>query len=44
MNMGNDREALAEIQIASRLDPAKQLYHAREQELMRLMRAGNPAQ
>ena len=42
MNMGQDREALAEIQTASRLDPAKQLYHAREEELMRLMRSGNP--
>jgi hypothetical protein len=37
MNMGRDREALAELQTATKLDPQKQLYHAREEELIRLM-------
>jgi Flp pilus assembly protein TadD len=39
MNMGRDREALAEMQTATQLDPEKKLYHAREEELIRLMRA-----
>ena len=42
MNMRQDREALAEIQVASRLDPEKRLYHAREEELIRLIRSGSP--
>jgi hypothetical protein len=40
MNMGRDDEALVEIQTASRLDPEKALYHAREEQLLKLMKAG----
>jgi Flp pilus assembly protein TadD len=39
MNLGRDSEALAEMQMATRLDPDKLLYHAREEELQKLMRA-----
>ena len=38
MNLGRDNEALAEMQTATRLDPDKVLYHAREEELQRMMR------
>ena len=37
--MGRDGEALAEMQTATRLDPEKKLYHAREEELLQLMHA-----
>jgi hypothetical protein len=39
--MGRDREALTEMQTATRLDPEKQLYRARAEELMRLIGSGN---
>ena len=39
MNMGRDREALAEIETAARLDPSKELYNARKEELLRLMKS-----
>jgi hypothetical protein len=32
---------LAEMQVASRLDPEKKLYRAREEELMKLMHASS---
>jgi hypothetical protein len=41
MNMGRDGQALEEMRIATRLDPQKTLYHAREEELLRLMRSGS---
>jgi hypothetical protein len=39
MNLGRDREALAEIETAARLDPTKELYNARKEELLRLMKS-----
>jgi Flp pilus assembly protein TadD len=39
MNLGRDSEALAEMGVATRLDPGRVLYHAREEELQRLMRS-----
>ena len=39
ISIGRESDALAEMQVATRLDPEKQLYHAREQELLRLMQS-----
>ena len=39
MNMGRDKEALAEMETASRLDPEKRLYTSRKDELEQLMRS-----
>jgi hypothetical protein len=39
--LGRDPEALAEMQVATRLDPEKALYHAREEELLQLMHSAS---
>ena len=41
MSMGRDNEALAELELASSLKPGKNLYHARQDELLKLMKEGN---
>jgi tetratricopeptide (TPR) repeat protein len=41
MTMDRYQEALAELEIASHLDPAQSLYRARKDELIKLMKA-NP--
>jgi Flp pilus assembly protein TadD len=41
MNLGRDREALDELETASRLDPNKALYNARKEELLRLMKSAS---
>ena len=39
INLGRDNEALSEIETATRMDPGKTLYRARQEELLQLMRA-----
>jgi hypothetical protein len=39
MTMNRNDEALAELEIASRLDPGQKLYRARMEELLKLMKA-----
>jgi Flp pilus assembly protein TadD len=39
MNLHRDDEALAELETAARLDPERQLYRARRDELRKLMRS-----
>jgi tetratricopeptide (TPR) repeat protein len=41
MSLSRNGEALAELEIASHLDPEEKLYRARKEELVRLMN-GNP--
>jgi hypothetical protein len=41
MSLGRDSEALAEMDTATRLDPDKQLYNARKEELRRLMKSNS---
>jgi hypothetical protein len=36
--MDRNEEALAELEVAARLDPQRSLYRARREELMRLMK------
>jgi predicted Zn-dependent protease len=38
MSMDRNQEALAELEIASRLDPERTLYRARREELLKLMK------
>jgi len=42
MTMDRYEEALGELETAARLDPARQLYRARREELMKLMKESNP--
>ena len=41
MSLGRDEEALAELQIASTLNPTQTLYRARMDELRKLMQANS---
>jgi tetratricopeptide (TPR) repeat protein len=42
MSLDRYDEALAELETASRLDPAQKLYRARREELIKLMKTANP--
>jgi hypothetical protein len=41
MNLGRYDDGLDELDTATRLEPAKDLYRARKQELLKLMKASN---
>jgi tetratricopeptide (TPR) repeat protein len=41
MSMDRYQEALAEIETATRLDPDRQLYRARREELLKLMQTNS---
>jgi hypothetical protein len=41
MSLGHDQEALAELQIASTLNPKQALYRARMDELQKVLQSGD---
>jgi len=42
IGLNNYDEALGELEIASKLEPQQNLYRARKQELLQLMRVSSP--
>ena len=42
MSLDRYREALSEIDVATRLDPERTLYRARREELLKLIKDANP--
>jgi tetratricopeptide (TPR) repeat protein len=41
MSMDRYQEALSEIEVAARMDPERQLYRARREELLKLMKTNS---